>query len=138
MKTSNPKLYVLPWKNYLIIVVIFLILSNVDSLNLFKKTTKAGASISTEIKFKKQINIDIHISENKEIKVNNKPVKFSDFKKVIWETTNSHANQKVSGFIYNIYAAGSINKGFITDLFEIIENTQDYNFTIKQVLHPYK
>jgi len=138
MKTNNPKLYVLPWKNYLIIIVIFLILANVDSLNLFKKTTKAGTSINTEKKLKKQINIDIHISANKKIRVNNKLVKLSDFKKVILQTTNSYTTQEVSGFIYNVYAAGTIKKGFISDLFEIIENTQDYDFTIKQVLHPYK
>jgi len=36
---------------------------------------------------------------------------------------------------YNVYADDSVNQGFITDLFDIIGTTQDYNFFIKRVLH---
>ena len=139
MKTSVSKLGFLPKKSHLIIIIIsVLILHNIDSFNLFKIATDKNSTISKEKKVTKLININIHISSNKEIKVNGEAVKLLNFKNVIWELTNKYTPKKVSGFVYNVYVSNAVNMGFITDLFNIIANTQDYNFSIKQVLHPYK
>ncbi len=135
MKIRRTKFTVSRRKYYLIIVVGILIMYNMDSLNLFKKDSDINLSKTNENKLKKQINIQLHISSNKVIKVNDKIVKLSDFKKIIWEITNEYSAQEVSGFIYNVYADDSVNQGFITDLFDIIGTTQDYNFFIKRVLH---
>jgi len=139
MKTGNSKLGFLPKKSHLVIMIIsVLILHNIDSFNLFKISTDKSSAISKEKKVTKLIDINIHISSNKKIKVNGKAVKLLNFKKVIWELTNKYTSQKVSGFVYNVYVSNAVNMGFITDLFNIIATTQDYNFSIKQVLHPYK
>jgi len=138
MKIKNSNFGYLPKKSHLIILIIsVLILQNIDSLNLFKISTDKSSAITKEKKVANLIDINIHISSNKEIKVNGKAVKLLNFKKAIWELTNKYSTQKVSGFIYNVYASNTINMGFITDLFNIIETTQDYNFSIKQVLHHY-